>query len=117
MSRNFSAIGMISAPTIICIRLSLMLVVVVLLTPPVAHAAPTTLLLSPASVGSAPYDFGKVNQGSTAPLLHQFFLKNDNADPVVVQRVQVSCGWLGFVRGAPTRNDGVVGEGGSFYSA
>jgi hypothetical protein len=33
--------------------------------------------------------------------LHQFFLKNDNADPVVVQRVQVSCGWLGFVRGAP----------------
>jgi hypothetical protein len=49
--------------------------------------------------------------------LHQFFLKNDNADPVVVQRVQVSCGWLGFVRGAPTRNDGVVGEGGSFYSA
>jgi len=64
-----------------------------------AIAAP--ILLSPASVGSAAYDFGKVNQGSTAPLLHQFFLKNDNADPVVVQRVQVSCGWLGFVRGAP----------------
>jgi hypothetical protein len=57
-----------------------------------SHAALTPQLLSPASVGSAAYDFGRLNQGSTAPLLHKFFLKNANATPVVVERVQVSCG-------------------------
>jgi hypothetical protein len=62
------------------------------LTTPAAFAASASTLLSPATVGSAGYDFGKVNQGSTAPLLHKFFLKNANAAPVVVERVQVSCG-------------------------
>ena len=58
-----------------------------------ASAAGTApLVLVPASPVSAAYDFGKVNQGSTAPLLHKFFLKNANAAPVVVERVQVSCG-------------------------
>ena len=63
-----------------------------ILSPARAIAAPAPILLSPASTGSAAYDFGKVNQGSTAPLLHKFFLKNANAAPVVVERVQVSCG-------------------------
>jgi hypothetical protein len=63
-----------------------------ILSPARAIAAPAPILLSPASTGSAAYDFGKVNQGSTAPLLHKFFLKNANATPVVVERVQVSCG-------------------------
>ena len=57
---------------------------------PVATAAPIVFAL--VTTGSAAYDFGKVNQGSTAPLLHKFFLKNANATPVVVERVQVSCG-------------------------
>jgi hypothetical protein len=51
-----------------------------ILSPARAFSAPATpLLLVPASTGSAAYDFGKVNQGS-------------NATPVVVERVQVSCG-------------------------
>ena len=64
----------------------------ILLTKSTANAAQTPILLALASVGSAAYDFGKVNQGSTAPLLHKFFLKNDNPAPVVVERLQVSCG-------------------------
>jgi hypothetical protein len=68
------------------------LLTIAFLTPPVATAAPTPIRLSPSSVGSTSYDFGRLNQGSTAPLLHKFFLKNANATPVVVERVQVSCG-------------------------
>ena len=57
-----------------------------------ANAAHTPILLAPASVGSDAYDFGKVSQDSTAQILHKFFLKNANAAPVVLERVQVSCG-------------------------
>jgi|GEM_PF-2417328 hypothetical protein len=76
----------------ICKILFFFLLVIVLAAPGPSHAALTPQLLSPASVGSAAYDFGRLNQGSTAPLLHKFFLKNANAAPVVVERVQVSCG-------------------------
>jgi hypothetical protein len=73
-------------------QLNGMLLASALLTPSPADASPLSILLSPVTTASAAYDFGKVNQGSTAPLLHKFFLKNANASPVVVERVQVSCG-------------------------
>jgi hypothetical protein len=92
MIRNILAIGIITAPATICVRLCQALTVVVFLTPPAAVAGAAPLLLVPTSAVSAAYDFGKVDQGSTAPLLHKFFLKNANTAPVVVERVQVSCG-------------------------
>jgi len=67
------------------------LLTIAFLTSP-AIAVTTPILLSSVSTGSAAYDFGRLDQGSTAPLLHKFFLKNANTAPVVVERVQVSCG-------------------------
>jgi hypothetical protein len=87
MIRNTKVQRLLSSPILVSTLLT-----AAIMAPVAAIADPAPTFLSPATVGSAAYDFGKVNQGSTAPLLHKFFLKNANAAPVVVERVQVSCG-------------------------
>jgi hypothetical protein len=87
MIRNTKVQRLLSSPILVSTLLT-----AAIMAPVAAIADPAPTFLSPASTGSTSYDFGKVNQGSTAPLLHKFFLKNANAAPVVVERVQVSCG-------------------------
>jgi hypothetical protein len=87
MIRNTKVQRLLSSPILVSTLLT-----AAIMAPVAAIADPAPTFLSPATVGSVAYDFGKVNQGSTAPLLHKFFLKNANATPVVVERVQVSCG-------------------------
>ncbi len=64
-----------------------------------AIAAPGPMLLSPASVGSAAYDFGSIDQGSAAPLLHRFFFYTDSvsfsarADAIIVSKPSAMIQW------------------------
>ena len=72
----------------------------------VCAAAPLTL-----STRSDSYNFGQINQGSTSPIKHGFILKNNNAAPITVDRIAVSCGCTTAVPGGGVSLPDVLAPG------
>jgi hypothetical protein len=75
---------------------------------PIPASASPSLNLFPQP---AQYNFGQINQGAATPIKHNFILKNNNAAPVTVVRIAVSCGCTTAVAGGGVTLPDVLAPG------